>query len=113
MKLILATACLLTCGISAVEAEVQFENDQVCAMKVKIKAHEEIDLHRDEYPQIVVALKGGTITRIEADGTLVDVEFPKGVSVYREADKPQELHKSVNNSCKPIELIVIQLKQMR
>ena len=111
MKRILAAACLLTCGASAVEAEVQFENDQICTMKVKIKPHETIDLHRDEYPQIVVALKGGTITRIEADGTTTDVQFPKGVSVYREADRPGELHRSINNGCKPLELIVIQLKQ--
>lgn len=82
----------------------------MCALKVKINAHEVIDLHRDEYPQVVIALKGGTITRIETDGTHVDIEFPKGVAVYRDADSANQLHKSINNGCKPIELIVIQLK---
>ncbi len=111
MKKILAVAtCLLSLNIFAVESEVQFENDQVCALKVKIMAHEELGLHRDEYPQIVIALKGGTITRIEPDGTTTDVDFPKGQAVFRQADPADQLHKSINNTCKPIELIIVQLK---
>jgi hypothetical protein len=101
---------LLSFGAFAVESEVQFENDQVRTLKVKIMAHEEIGLHRDDYPQVVVSIKGGTITRLEADGSMTDVKFPKGEAVYREADPPGQLHRSINNTCKPIELIIVQLK---
>jgi hypothetical protein len=73
--------------------------------------YEEIGLHRDAYPQIVVALQGGIITRLEADGSKVDVNFPTGQAVSREVDPPDQLHKSVNNSSDPVELIIIQLKK--
>ncbi len=68
-------------------------------------------MHRDAYPQVVVALQGGVITRLEADGSTVDVNFPTGKAVFREIDPPDQLHRSINNSSAPVELIVIQLKK--
>lgn len=96
---------------SAVEAEVQVDNDRVTVLKIRVEAHEEIDSHRDEYPQILFSAKGGTITRLEADGSKTEVTLPKGVAVFREADPPGQLHKSINNSCKPIDMISVQLKK--
>jgi quercetin dioxygenase-like cupin family protein len=109
-KSIIITFCTLSFAAFAIEPEVQFENDQLSATKIKIMAHEELPFHRYEYPQIVVAIKGGTITRVEADGRTTEVNFPKGQAVYLPVDPPNELHKSINNSCKPLELIIIQLK---
>lgn len=96
--------------MQALEYEQQFENDQICIGKATIAPHEEIGLHRDVHPQVVIALKGGTITRLEADGTTTDVKFPSGEAVFREADPENELHRSVNNSSEPVELIIVQLK---
>ena len=110
-NVILVLFCLLFANVQALEYESQFENDQICIAKVKIQAHEEIGLHRDVYPQIVIALKGGTITRLESDGRITDVEFPTGVTVFRKADPEHELHKSINNSSEPVELLIIQLKK--
>lgn len=103
-------ACLLSFGLQALEYEVQFESDQICVAKAKIMPNEEIGLHRDVYPQVVVAPKGGTITRLEANGTTIDVVFPTGVAVFREMDPPEELHRSVNNGSEPVELMIVQLK---
>ena len=97
-------------GLQALEYEVQFENEQVSVARAKIMPNEQVGLHRDAYPQVVIALKGGTITRLEANGTTTDVKFPTGVAVFREIDPPNELHKSVNNGTEPVELIIIQLK---
>lgn len=111
MKRILAALmCFLSFEMQALEYEKQFENDQICIGKAKIAPHEEIGLHRDEYPQVVIALKGGTITRLETDGRTKDLKFPTGETVFRDADPENELHRSVNNSSQPIELIIIQLK---
>lgn len=112
MKKILAVlTCFLSFEMQALEYEQQFENDQICIAKAKILPHEEIGLHRDVYPQVVIALKGGTITRLEADGRVTDVKFPTGTAVFREADDPENgLHRSVNNSSESVELIIIQLK---
>lgn len=109
-RLLIALACFSAIQLQAFEYEPQFENDQVAVAKVTIFAHEEIGLHRDPYPEVVIALKGGTITRLEADGSITEVKFPTNAPVFREADPEDEFHKSVNNSSEEIELIVIQLK---
>lgn len=103
-------ACLVSLSLQAFEYEVQLENEQVHVARVKIMPYEELGLHRDAYPQVVIALQGGTITRLEANGTKTDVNFPTGTAVFREVDPPKELHTSVNNSETPVELIIIQLK---
>jgi hypothetical protein len=110
MKKFLILACLTLTQAQALEYEVQFENDQVCVSRVVIEPKEEIGLHRDAVPQIVVGLRGGTITRLEADGREVDVEFPTSKAVYRPVDPENELHRSVNRSNAPIEIIIVQMK---
>lgn len=40
-----------------------FRQESVSVVHVKILPNEEIGLHRDAYPQVVVALQGGIITR--------------------------------------------------
>lgn len=97
--------------IEALEYEIQLENEHATVSYVKIMPHEEIGLHRDTYPQVVIALQGGIVTRLEADGSTVDVHFPTNRAVFREMDPPEKLHKSVNNSSNPIELMIIQLKK--
>jgi hypothetical protein len=109
-RILVAAICLLSMKAYAVETEVQFENNRVRTSSVKLLAHEEVGWHRDDCPRVVVSFKGGTLTRIEADGSRTDLHFPKGEAVFLEADPDGELHKSVNNTCKPIELIVIQLR---
>lgn len=103
--------CLLSSYAQAIEYEIQLENDSVAVARAKILPHEEIGLHRDTYPQVVIALQGGVITRLEADGSTTDVNFPTGRAVFREVDPPDQLHKSINNSSNPVELIIIQLKK--
>lgn len=103
--------CLLSSNAQALEYEIQLENESVSIARMKVMPHEEIGLHRDAYPQVVVALQGGVITRLEADGSTTDVNFPTGRAVFREIDPPDQLHKSVNNSPNPVELITIQLKK--
>lgn len=109
-KLLAIFICFLTAQMQAVEYEHQFENDQISIGKVTIAPREEIGLHRDAYPQVVIALKGGTITRLETDGRTTDVQFPTGKAVFRNQDPENEQHRSVNNSSEPVELMIIQLK---
>lgn len=109
--ILLGLACSLSFQIHALEYELQIDNDQVRVAKVKVMPHEEIGLHRDPGQRVVVALKGGVITRLEADGQVTDVKFPTGVAVFRNPDPENELHKSVNNSNESVELIIIDIKK--
>ncbi len=110
MKKLLLTLSLLSIKATTLEYVKQFENEKTTAAYVKIMPQEVIGDHYDQYPAIVVALKGGTITRLEADGSTTRVEFPTGQSVFRPAETPAQMHKSVNEGAEPIELIIVQLK---
>lgn len=110
-RLCLSLLCLYSIEVQSLEYKILHENDSVSIAQAKIMPYEEIGLHRDAYPQIVVALQGGVITRLEADGSMVEVNFPTGQAVSRDIDPPDQLHKSINKSANPVELIIIQLKK--
>lgn len=103
--------CIAAFEAQGFEYELQFENEWICVAKVKMLAGEEIGLHRDVYPQVVIASKGGTVTRLEADGSETEVCFPTGEAVFRKADPESELHRTANRSSEPIELLLIQIKK--
>lgn len=109
-KYFLLLLCLISFKAQAFEHEIQIDNDDVCVAHIIIMPYEEIGWHRDTYPAVVYALQGGIITRLEADGSMTQVHLPTGQAIFRAADPPGELHKSVNNSSTPIEVIAIQLK---
>ena len=101
---------LLSFNLYALEYEVKHENDKVCVSKIKIMPQEEIGLHYDVYPQYVVALKGGTLTRLEINGSATEVEFPTGEVVYRPSESADKQHRTVNRTENPIELVIVQVK---
>ncbi len=109
-KIMAIIACLISFQIQALEYNQLFENDQICIAKAKMLPHEEVGLHRDVYPAVVIALQGGIVTRLEVDGRVTDVNFPTGVAIFREADPENELHRSVNRSDDPLELMIVQFK---
>ncbi|NNM43254.1 MAG: hypothetical protein HKM07_02805 [Chlamydiae bacterium] len=91
------------------EYTIQCENDQVRVSKMKLLPGEQIGLHRDEYPRVVVGLKGGHFTRIEEDGSSRDIVFPTGEAIYLEADPVGQLH-SGENGTEELEIIIVELK---
>lgn len=109
-NIFLALACLIPFIAQALEVEKQFENEKISVLKVRLEAGEEIGLHRDEYPRVVIGLQGGTIHRIEQAGTCNEIVFPTGKAVFLEADPVGEQHRAVNKTDQAIEVIVVQLK---
>ncbi len=103
-------AFLFICNLSAMDSEITLDNDHVRTSKVKLEAHEEIDHQHNEYPQLILSFKGGILTRIETNGTKTEIKLPKNIPVYQDQDPAGEYHKFINNTCKPLEIIVIELK---
>lgn len=103
-------ASVLSIGLGAIESDTQFENDQVRVLKIKILPHEEIALQRDDYPSITISFKGGTLTQIDSTGAKTSINFPKGEAIYRDPDPEGQLHTTINDTCKPLELVIVQLK---
>lgn len=96
--------------IQSLEHELQFENDDVRVSRVVLGGKEEVGLHRDEHPHVVIALRGGSVMRLEQDGSTNEVHFPTRGVVFREVDPVGQLHSTVNLSDNPIEIIVVELK---
>ncbi|HEX2977990.1 MAG TPA: hypothetical protein VHO47_02640 [Candidatus Babeliales bacterium] len=110
LKKLLILSVILQNTILALEYEKQLENESVIVSLIKIMPQEEIGLHYDIFPQVVFALQGGKITRLEADGSTTDVEFPTQQAVFRPSEDESKIHRSVNNGSDAIELIIVQLK---
>ena len=102
-----AAACLLPILAQGYDEEVLFENEQVYISKWKILPGEAVGRHCDDHPQVVIALKGGTITRIGEDGSTTDSFLPTGKAIFQEADP--ELHDAINASNQEIEAIMIEI----
>ena len=110
-KILIAVFLFIESGINSLEYLKQLENDKVCVSYVKIMPQEEIGLHYDVLPQVVLALEGGVITCLSSEGVITEeVSFPTGEAVYRPKQTPAQIHKSVNRTNKPIVLIITQLK---
>lgn len=107
---LLSIICLFSWYLESLEYKVEFENDRMLLSKVIIMPGEEVGLHRDEYPHVVIATKGGILRRLESDGRVVDVEFPTGLPILRGVDLLNQFHKTLSISFEPIELMILSFK---
>lgn len=109
-SILIGIACLSVGFIQALDYEVQLDNESMRIARVKVGAKEEIPLHYDVYPSVVVAVQGGILTRLEADGSETEVEFSTGKATVRPAETKDKAHKTVNNTDSEVELVIIQFK---
>ncbi|MBS0603544.1 MAG: hypothetical protein JSS60_00740 [Verrucomicrobia bacterium] len=109
-KALVFIGALAPFALHSLEFDMQFENEQVRVSKIVMAAKEEVGLHRDELPRVVIGLKGGTVRRMEQDGSTRDVHFPTGSAVFLEADPEGEMHRGVNVSDTELEVMIIELK---
>ena len=89
----------------------QFENAAVTVWKTVLGPHEKIGMHRHEHGRIVVALKGGTLTIPQQDGSARRLVLETGKAYWLDADPPDKLHADDNESNRPIEMMVVELKR--
>jgi quercetin dioxygenase-like cupin family protein len=106
----LLIAAIVFCQIESIESTHLFENSSLSIAHVKIMPGDEIGLHYDRYPHMVKAIKGGILTRLEADGSMTKVEFKEGQWVYRPSEVPEKMHRTINAAAQEIELLIIQFR---
>lgn len=106
---ILGILAVLPLICQAMEYSPLCENAEVRVSKIKLQPEEKVGLHRDEYPRVVVGIKGGVVTRLEQDGSTQDVVFPTGEAIFLEADPVGQQHSAVNGT-EELEIIVVELK---
>ena len=89
----------------------QFENDHVRVWKSIIEPNQPLTQHRHEHGRTLIALAGGTMKIVQANGSSKNVVWETGKAYWLDADPPGQTHADVNETSKPIEVIVVELKR--
>ncbi|HEV8149781.1 MAG TPA: hypothetical protein VGP61_06310 [Gemmatimonadales bacterium] len=97
---------------STTRREPQFENDNVRVWKSIILPKQPLVLHRHEHGRVLIALTDGQLKVVGQDGKpLGSYDWKAGKAYWLDADPPGQLHADVNESTRPIEVIVVELKK--
>jgi quercetin dioxygenase-like cupin family protein len=119
----IAIACVLsfTAGVGATWAqqqtqatrrEPQFENEHVRAWKSIIMPRQPLNQHRHDHGRALIALTDGQLRVVDKDGKTTDTyNWEAGKAYWLDADPPGQTHADVNETTKPIEVIVVELKR--
>jgi len=92
--------------------EPQFENEHVQVWKSIIMPNQPLALHRHDFGRTIVALKGGTLDIVDANGKTTHQEkWESGKAYWLGVDPPGQQHGDLNRGKEPMELIVVQLKK--
>ena len=88
----------------------QFENENVKVWKSVIVPNTPLTLHRHDHGRVIIALQGGTIKIVEQSGSSEQHVWETGRAYWLPANAPNTLHADVNAGDKPIEVMVVELK---
>jgi hypothetical protein len=91
--------------------EPQFENEEVKVWKSIIMPNQPLTLHRHDHGRTIVALKGGTLDIVDANGkTMHQEKWESGKAYWLGIDPPGQQHGDLNKGTEPMEVIVVELK---
>jgi quercetin dioxygenase-like cupin family protein len=94
--------------------EPQFENDHVKVWKSIIMPKQPLALHRHDHGRALIALTDGQLQVVDQEGQTLDTyNWERGKAYWLGVDPPGQQHGDVNNTSKPIEVIVVELKNDR
>ena len=120
-RLVIMCACLASFGAGALWAqqgqgtsrrEPQFENEHVKVWKSIIMPKQPLALHRHDHGRALIALTDGRLNVVDKDGKTLDTyNWEKGKAYWLGVDPPGTQHGDANNTDKPIEVIVVELKK--
>ena len=98
----------------ATRREPQFENDHVRAWKSIIMPNAPLTQHRHEHGRALIALTDGVVKTVDENGkTITTYNWEKGKAYWLDKDPPVRTHADVNTTSRPIEVIVVELKNDR
>lgn len=91
--------------------EPQFENAQVTVWKSIVMPKQPLTLHRHEHGRVLVALTDGQLKVVDSSGKTLDTyNLKAGKALWLGVDPPGQMHADVNPGTKPVEVVVVQLK---
>jgi hypothetical protein len=88
----------------------QFENDEVKVWQSVVMPNTPLAMHRHEHGRVIIALGGGTMKIVESGGGQETHQWETGKAYWLAKNAPGEMHSDVNAGDKPIEVMVVELK---
>jgi hypothetical protein len=100
--------------IATTRREPQFENAHVRVWKSIILPNQPLSQHRHEHGRALIALTDGQLKVVDRNGRTVDTyNWERGKAYWLDADPPGQTHADVNETARPIEVIVVELQKDR
>ncbi|MEZ5289481.1 MAG: hypothetical protein R2745_00220 [Vicinamibacterales bacterium] len=91
--------------------EPQFENSTAKAWKSIIMPKQPLSYHRHDHSRAIIALTDGTLDLVQPSGATKQNVWQAGKAYWYGPDEPGTTHADVNNTDRPIEVIVVELEQ--
>ena len=92
--------------------EPQFENEHMRVWKSIIMPNQPLSQHRHDHGRALIALTDGQLKVVDKDGKVVNTyNWERGKAYWLGVDPPGETHADVNETTRPIEVIVVELKK--
>jgi hypothetical protein len=97
---------------AASHREDQFENEYMKVWKTTVMPKAPLQLHRHDHGRALISLNGGVLKVEDKDHRVLDTyNLTAGKAMWLGKDPPGQMHYDVNDGTKPVEVIVVQLKQ--
>lgn len=91
--------------------EPQFENATAKAWKSIIMPKQPLSFHRHDHARAIIALTDSTLDLVQPSGEKVQNVWQAGKAYWFGPDAPGTTHADVNNTDRPIEVIVVEMQQ--
>jgi quercetin dioxygenase-like cupin family protein len=96
----------------ASQREDQFENEYMKVWKTTVMPRAPLAMHRHDHGRALVALTDGVLQVQDKTGKVLETyNLKAGKAMWLGKDPPGQMHADVNPGTKPVQVIVVQLKQ--
>jgi hypothetical protein len=91
----------------------QFENEDVKVWKSIVMPNAPLTMHTHEHPRVIIALSGGTMKIVNEGGPTEVEHWETGKAYWLSAEEGKRRHADANAGEKPIEVMVVELKNAK
>jgi hypothetical protein len=96
----------------ATRREPQFENEHLRVWKSVIMPKQPLTQHRHEHGRALIALTDGQLKVVDPEGKVLDIyNWERGKAYWLGKDPPGQTHADLNETDRPIEVIVVELRK--
>ena len=99
--------------VSQTQRIPQIENDDVSVWKTIVMPNAPLTMHTHQHPRVIIALSGGAMKVINEDGTSEAHQWETGKAYWLSAEEGKKRHADANQGSKPIEVMVVEIKNAK